>query len=334
MKKHVVTIILTTGISISTIFSGCTNTASPMQSDSPTAEITFSETAAETTTESAISELPSELAESSAISATAIQGGPYGEISLSIPDGWSYETYPIDAEQLIVGLYGIHFYPDGVSDGYIELAYVDSFGVCGTGLAEEQTILAGQPADIGTYDNHAYWDFISFRDDYKGIVALTYYVDNWWETYEEQVLDILDTLSYDPTIKEGGAYIYRPESEVDQIGLSFSLKNISPTGATLVFQCYDPDAPTGELDTSDDYVLEVQKDGIWDEVPIILEGNYGFNALAYIIATDNTTELELSWKWLYGTLPPGTYRIQKSIMDFRETGDYDKYIVYAQFVLN
>lgn len=334
MKKYAVTIILTTGSLISTIFSGCQNTASSMQPDHFAAEISLSETAAETTTESTISELPSEKLGSSAISTTATQGGPYGEISLSIPDGWSYEAYPIDTEQLITGLYGIHFYPDGVSDGYIELAYVDSFGVCGTGLAEEQSILAGQPVNIGTYDDHAYWDFISFRDDYKGIIALTYYVDDWWETYKEQTMDILNTLSYDPTIKEGGAYVYSPESEINQIGLSFALKNISPTGAILVFRCYDADAPTGELDTGDDFVLEVQKDGIWQEVPIILEGNYGFNALAYIIAAGNTTELELSWEWLYGTLSPGTYRIQKSVMDFRESGDYDKYTIYAQFVLN
>lgn len=331
MKKYAVTIILTTGILISTIFSGCKKTAPPVQSDYPAAELSLFESAAETTAETAISELPGEEPGSSA---TAIQGGSYGEISLSIPDGWSYEAYPIDAEQLITGLYGIHFYPDGVSDGYIELAYADSFGVCGTGLAQEQTTIAGQPANIGTYDNHVYWDFISFRDDYKGIIALTYHVDDWWGTYKEQVMDILDTLSYDPTIREGGAFIYSPESEIDQIGLSFTLKNISPTGATLVFRCYDADAPTGELDTGDAFVLEVQKDGIWEDVPIILEGNYGFNALAYIIAFGSATELELNWEWLYGTLSPGTYRIQKSIMDFRESGDYDKYTVYAQFVLN
>lgn len=263
-----------------------------------------------------------------------VQGGPYGELSLSIPDGWNYETYPVDSGESIMGMYGIRFYPEDVSNGYIELTYTDSFGVCGTGLAEEKTTVAGQSANIGTYDNHIYWDFISFREAYKGIVALTYFVDDWWEIYSAQVMDILDTLSFDPAIKEGGAYLYSTDSELDTIGLSFSLKNISPAGATLVFHNYDAAAPTGELDTGADFVLEIQKDGTWEEAPIILEGNYAFDGLAYIISPGDTTEIELSWEWLYGTLTPGTYRIKKSVMDFRESGDYDKYTAYAQFILN
>ena len=52
------------------------------------------------------------------------------------------------------------------------------------------------------------------------------------------------------------------------------------------------------------------------------------------------TELERSWlssngiwnwEWLYGELPEGNYRIAKEIMDFRETGEYDTAIHYAEF---
>lgn len=60
-----------------------------------------------------------------------------------------------------------------------------------------------------------------------GIVAFTYCVDNWWSEYGNQTLDILDTLSFDQDIKEGGAYVYSEESRIEEIGLSFSLKNIS-----------------------------------------------------------------------------------------------------------
>ncbi|MDE7477877.1 MAG: hypothetical protein K2M91_07995, partial [Lachnospiraceae bacterium] len=184
------------------------------------------------------------------------------------------------------------------------------------------------------YDNNVYCDFISFREGYKGIVSLTYGVDDWWGIYSEQVMDILDTLSFDSSVKEGGAYIYSDESELDKIGLSFSLKNISPTGATLVLTQYDADAPTGEMEYGDDFVLEIQKDGAWEEVPIVLEGDYGFHDIAYVIPSGSTSEQELNWDWLYGALAPGNYRVIKSVMDFRGTGDYDKYTVSAQFVLN
>ena len=43
------------------------------------------------------------------VSTTISQGGPYGEISLSLPGGWSYELCPMDSE--LYGMYGIKFYP-------------------------------------------------------------------------------------------------------------------------------------------------------------------------------------------------------------------------------
>lgn len=263
----------------------------------------------------------------------AIQGGPYGRISVSLPDGWGYEACPIDSDALINGMYGIHLYPEGETNGYIELAYVESFGVCGMGLAMEEATIAGNPANIGTYDNHEYWDFISFKGENEGIVALTYCVDNWWSEYGNQTLDILNTLSFDKDIKEGGAYVYSEESQIEEIGLSLSLKNISSTGATLVFYCYDEAAPTGYLQFGEDFTIEMQKNGKWEEAPIPIEENYAFHDEAYVIKGDKA-EMDMEWKWLYGELEPGEYRIKKSVDDFRASGDYDKYTVYAQFILN
>lgn len=264
----------------------------------------------------------------------AVQGGPYGKISISLPEGWSFEVCPMDSENLIYGTYGIHFYPEDAKEGYIEITYIKPFGVCGTGLKSENADIAGQQANIGTYDEHEYWDFISFRGEYEGIVAYTYSVDSWWDKYHEQVWDILNTLSFQPSEREGGAYIYHGESEITALGLDFSLKNISSAGATLVFQQYDPDAPTGELDFGDEFELEVQNDGKWERVPDIVEGEYGFNSIAHIIAAGQSLEVDLNWEWIYGKLPAGEYRIKKEICDFRETGDFDKYTVYAHFVLN
>lgn len=133
------------------------------------------------------------------------QAGPYGTISVSLPEGWSCEMCPVDSEKLMYGKYGIRFYPESAADGYVELVYADSFGVCGTGLSEKTVTVAGVSANIGTYDDHEYWDFIVFQGEYDGIVALTYAVDGWWDEYGGQVVEILDTLSFDQSVKEGGA---------------------------------------------------------------------------------------------------------------------------------
>ncbi len=147
-------------------------------------------------------------------------------------------------------------------------------------------------------------------------------------------MDILETLSFDQDDKEGCAYVYSKESEADKIGLYLSLKNISRTGATLVFHQYDAKAPTGELERGTEFALEILNDGKWEEAPITIEGEYGFNAVAFMIPAGERTEVELPWEWLYGELEAGEYRVKKSVMDFRGSGDYDKYTVYAQFILN
>ena len=262
------------------------------------------------------------------------QGGPYGKISISLPDGWDYELCPIDSDKLLSAMYGIHFYPKAAADGYVELAYMDNFGVCGTGLEEESVTIAGNPANIGTYDNNTYWDFIAFGGEYEGIVALTYSVDDWWSEYGSQVLDILETLSFDQDDKEGGVHVYSKESEAEKIGLYLSLKNVSRTGATLVFHQYDAKAPTGDLQHGSEFVLEVLKDGNWEEASIAIDGEYGFHDVAFTILTGESTEVELPWEWLYGELEAGEYRIKKRVMDFRGGGDYDVYTVYARFILN
>ncbi|MCM1048243.1 MAG: hypothetical protein NC433_07450 [Clostridiales bacterium] len=279
-----------------------------------------------------ISEIPEKDLENDTVT-TVVQNGPYGQLSLSLPADWTVEACPLDSDSLLsYGMYGIRFYPQDVNEGCIELFYTDSFGVCGTGLYGEKTVIAGKEAHVGTYDGLEYWDFISFAVDEGNVVAMTHSVEDWWSEYDAQVLEILDTMSFDETIKEGGAYVYSRDSEAEKIALMFSLKNISSTGATLVFNQYDKEAPDGTLQFGDDYVLEQLKDGEWEEVPVVVEGNYAFYQVAYIIAPDSITEAELDWEWLYGELAPGNYRIKKTVDDFRESGDFDIYTIYAEFI--
>ncbi|MCM1263170.1 MAG: hypothetical protein NC313_10660 [Butyrivibrio sp.] len=280
-----------------------------------------------------ISEIPEKDLENDTVAAV-VQNGPYGQLSLSMPADWTAAACPMDSDSLLsYGMYGIRFYPKDVNEGCIELFYTDSFGVCGTGLYSEKTVIAGKDARIGTYDGLEYWDFISFAVDEGNVIAMTHSVEDWWSEYDAQVLEILDTMSFDETIKEGGAYVYSRDSEAEQIALMLSLKNISSTGATLVFNQYDKEASDGTLQFGDDYVLEQLKDGEWEEVPVIVEGNYTFHQVAYSIAPDSETEKELDWKWFYGELAPGNYRIKKTVDDFRETGDFDIYTIYAEFIL-
>ena len=112
-------------------------------------------------------------------------------------------------------------------------------------------------------------------------------------------------------------------------GLTLSVKDVTPTGLTLVCS-REGGNPTGELECGTDYHLIVLEDGTWKDVPTVIE-EYGWDMLAYWIPEGQDTEFDISWEWLYGKLPAGTYRLKKGFMDFRETGDYDTAVYWVEF---
>ena len=81
-------------------------------------------------------------------------------------------------------------------------------------------------------------------------------------------------------------------------------------------------------------MLEVLKNGEWEDAPITVDGNYGFFDIGYPLPCEEITEREIVWEWLYGKLEPGEYRIGKGVNDFIESGNYDSYMLYAHFILN
>lgn len=64
-----------------------------------------------------------------------------------------------------------------------------------------------------------------------------------------------------------------------------------------------------------------------------MEHELAWTMEAWAIPSNTETEWEVNWSRLYGELPAGTYRISKSVMDFRDTGDYDTKTYYAGFDL-
>ena len=128
------------------------------------------------------------------------------------------------------------------------------------------------------------------------------------------------------TIDENGAPI---ENFYNPIGLSISTKDITPTGCTLVFYQHDGNV-TGQLQTGEFYEIQaIDSNGEWRD---ILSGEERiWNDIAILIRNEGVTEQKISWEPVYGNLENGHYRIYKKVMDFRDTGDYGEYDVYAEF---
>lgn len=120
------------------------------------------------------------------------------------------------------------------------------------------------------------------------------------------------------------------QTEEDPWGLSLGAKDVTPTGLTLVIT-QQGGSPTGQLQYGSDYTLEVEQDGAWQSVPDIVDGNFVWNGMAYLVTMEGQREETMDWEWLFGPLSPGHYRLSKEFIDFRDTGDYDTQVYQVEF---
>lgn len=119
-------------------------------------------------------------------------------------------------------------------------------------------------------------------------------------------------------------------NHLDGVTMDVKKETVSSTGLTVIFE-----NNSDKLCIYGDYfLLEKEVSGKWYEVPIALDDNYGFNDIGYELPSSSTGEWVVDWEWLYGDLDTGKYRIVKDISDFRKAGDYDKYHLTAEFLID
>lgn len=247
---------------------------------------------------------------------TVTQPGPYGSITLTIPDGWEYHECSAGDDALFGSSYGIQICPVG-QKGCVEIGYSDAFGVCGTGLEEKHETVAGADANIGYYDGSKIWSYVVFRGDNEKIVAETWGVDAWWNldatnllTYGDQVMQILDTLQYDASEQTGAIGVYDEDSGNDEIGAQTVIRKVSKTAATVEFMRYDPQLE-GEYMTGEYFSIEKKNGNQWEELDA--KDDVGFEDIGIQIPSDEPVSHEYDWSNLYGELTAGDYRINVKV---------------------
>ena len=117
-------------------------------------------------------------------------GRGYANVSLTIPDGWEYQTGAYEGNDEFL----ITFWPAGRSEGKMAVLYYDSFGVCGTFLEQEEITLGRYEARKGTYDGRQIWDFISLIGTPGHYVIENEGAGQWWDEYGGEAMGILNTL--------------------------------------------------------------------------------------------------------------------------------------------
>ena len=114
----------------------------------------------------------------------------FANISVTLMDGWEYDI----VDETDTNEFAINIYPACQSENKLRIAYFNGFGVCGTGLAQEQIMLGRYEAWMGTYDNRSVWDFISLQGLPGDYAILNEGGEKWWEEYGEEAMQILATL--------------------------------------------------------------------------------------------------------------------------------------------
>lgn len=117
-------------------------------------------------------------------------------------------------------------------------------------------------------------------------------------------------------------------------GVTLTAGDVSPTGLTLTCT-QSGGSPTGQLQTGSYYSLEALEGESWTAVEQLPQAyEVAWTAEAWAIPMEDSVQWTIGWDWLYGPLPAGTYRLGKEIVDFRDSGDYDQQMLYAQFTIS
>lgn len=140
----------------------------------------------------------------------------------------------------------------------------------------------------------------------KGIIIDTYYC-----VKEKDIV----TVSWHFKGSKYACPIYNVDDNIYDIsgisGVSMEIKEgtLTRDGATIIIT----DTSGKNYTYGEEYRIDKFEDNEWKEATIILDGNYGWNMIGYHVDEFNKLELNVNWKWLYGSLEDGKYRIVKSV---------------------
>lgn len=170
---------------------------------------------------------------------------------------------------------------------------------CGT-MDGEITSTVGS-TEVPTKDNQSNFGE-GYGYQYLGEYSIDVYMNDKWIRFEKE-LNNFNGVSM---------------KVIEASGTSAKLEILNTTDLVVMF--------------GEDYNLQVLQNGKWSSIPYLID-NWGFNSIGYEALKDKPYTWEVDWTVFHGELSPGTYRIVKSVMDFRASGDYTNYHLASEFTI-
>jgi hypothetical protein len=97
------------------------------------------------------------------------------------------------------------------------------------------------------------------------------------------------------------------EFESNRLGITLSLDNVTPSGATLI--CTQDGALWDEIITGSPWSLQQWTDEGWISV---MPEDTAWTSIAYLVNRDDVTRWNINWSLIVGDLGPGYYRVGKT----------------------
>ncbi len=114
-------------------------------------------------------------------------------------------------------------------------------------------------------------------------------------------------------------------------GATMTIKDgtLTKTGATVIIIDTNKEE---EHTYGDSFRIDKKESDKWENLKPIIE-NYGFNAIGYKVDDNNELEMEINWKWLYGELESGEYRLVKDAAINKNNSYLGSGVVYTEFTI-
>ena len=169
------------------------------------------------------------------------------------------------------------------------------------------------------------------NSEYKGNASYQHILDMWNDIMYggsreiAEFLYLIELAAGMADIQEGLPAIYNEEIEIteeipvdesnistenleeDSITIQVLEETITNSGGVfLIKNNSDNEVCYGEY-----YEIQKMENGKWKSLK--MKENVGFHDIAYILMPKKENKIEKNWEWVYGTLSPGTYRLQTDV---------------------
>lgn len=111
-----------------------------------------------------------------------------------------------------------------------------------------------------------------------------------------------------------------PKTGLNDWGISFYVEEANPYGAVLVFS---RNGGNSEYEFTTGSYYRIERENM--EPEIVAEGEINWIPESNFIPPEGSYKVRVNWRWLYGKLEPGTYRIIKPVTNDTEPGDLVKH---------